>query len=395
MKDKNREENNMWQGDFEKLNSTEQLRILQGSYDIISQRVNNEINAGVRTGNLEVVDICYNKTKDGEVIFDIIILDKTTGKETHEFYDSELDKIEIDKDKIDSLKATGSDTSLLEEEYDKLEGLKDNPNKISLTDSKIIENQVKESAQALGVSEREIVYASTIDANNELKLKADSLGGSPTDRIQGNEVITSHYNVNDVLNEDFEAYQIIKITGGTYKLMGIDKNGYAQEIGQDKVEYLTGSNSVSLMQDNGNVVDAHVLCAFRVKSSSDIDREQVIGLCDDGSVDKTTFYGRGALSSEKMIGEQIPDRTHSEERVKQEQIMDTLYTPSVENTDVIAEIAEKYDMDKEDLLDAVIDEYNGKDFNELTREDIINVADYESRIPNRSERSAPENPPRH
>ena len=347
----------------------------------------------VRNGNLDVIDITYNKTKDGKVVFDVIILNKETGEETHEFYDSELDKIDVDKEKIDSLKAIGMDTSSIEKDLAQLDGLKENPDKISLNDLKEIDRQVESSAQSLGLSKEDITYAATIDANYNLKIKADSLGGSKYDRIQGTEKVSAHYNVNDALNEDYAAYQIIKTSNGVYKLMGIDQEGYAQEIGQDKVEYLTSANAVTLMQENGEVIQAPVLCAFRVKSQSEIDREQVIGLCDNGTADKTTFYARGAISTEQMIAEQIPQRTHTGERASQELIMDTQYTPSVKIMDRIVAIAKRYDIEPEDLIEALKDEYDEKDFDNLTDEDIINVADFLSRFPNRDDIIPPDEKP--
>ncbi len=391
------EENNNWKENFEKLNSSEQIRILQGSYDIISQRIQNELNAGVRTGNLDVIDISYNKTADGKVVFDVVILNKENGQTNHELYDTELDRINLDKiniakNEINFYKLM-YDTSLIERDLAELEGLRDNPDKISLNELKEIDKQVESSAQSLGLSKEDVTYAATIDANHNLKINADSLGGSQYDRIQGTEKISAHYNVNDALNEDYASYQIIKTSSGIYKLMGIDNNGYAEEIGQDKVEYLTSANAITLMQENGDVVQAPVLCAFRVKSQSEIDRDQVIGLCDNGTVDKTTFYARGAISTEQMIAEQIPQRTHNEERASQEIIMDTQYTPQIDVMDRITEIAERYDIDPEDLTEALRDEYDEKDFDHLTDGDIINVAEYESRIPNREDRIPPDENP--
>lgn len=390
------EENNMWKENFKGLNTSTQMDILQGTKEIISQRVQNELSAGVRQGNIEVIDISYNKLNGDKVVFDVTIIDKTTGKELHEFYDDELDKIDIDRDKIESLQAIGMDTSELENDLSQLEGLEKNQDGISLSKLKEIDRQVDETAMSLGISKDDILYSATIDSNLELKMKADNLVSSQYDIIDADERVSTYYNMGQVVGENYVSYQIIKTAGNQYRLMGIDNKGYAQEIGQDRVEYLKDVPAVSLMQENGEVRESRVLCAFRLKDTqSDINRDQVIGLCDNGSADKTTFYARGAITTEQMPAISIPNRTYSEERVKQEQVMDTHFTPSVENVDLIAEIAERYDMDKNDLLDAVTEEYNGKDFNELTEQDIVNVAEYESRIPDRSERPYPGEPQKH
>ncbi len=390
------EENNMWKENFKGLNSSTQIDILQGTKDMISQRVQNELSAGIRQGNLDVIDISYNKLDGDKVVFDVTIFDRVTGKESHEFYDDELDKIDVDRDKIESLQAIGMDTSELEDNLSQLEGLRNNKEKVSLSELKELDRQVDEASLSLGLSRDSILYSATIDSNLELKMKADSLGGSQYDRIDANTKVSTYYNMGQVIGENYVSYQIIKTSGNQYRLMGIDDKGYAEEISQDRIEYLKDVPAVSLMQENGEIKEARVLCAFRLKDTqSDVNRDQVIGLCDSGSTDKTTFYARGAITTEQMPAISIPNRTYSEERVKQEQIMDTHYNPSIENTDLIAEVAERYDMDKNDLLDAVTEEYNGKDFNELTEDDIVNVAEYESRIPDRSDRPLPGESPRH
>lgn len=390
------EENNMWKENFKSLNTSQQIEILQGTQDLISQRVQNEINAGIRQGNLDVIDISYNKLDGEKVVFDVTILDKTTGQETHEFFDDELDKIDLGRSQIEDLQYIGMDTSELENDLSQLDGLEKNQDSVSLSQLKEVDKQVDETAMSLGLSRDEILYSATIDSNLELKMRADSLGGSQYDRIDSDEKVSTYYNMGQVLGENYVSYQIIKTSGNQYRLMGIDEKGYAEEIGQDRVEYLKDVPAVSLMQENGEVRESRVLCAFRLKDTqSDINRDQVIGLCDSGSSDKTTFYARGAITTEQMPAISIPNRTYSEERVRQEQVMDTHYTPSVENMDLIAKVAERYDMDKNDLLDAVTEEYNGKDFNELTEDDIIKVAEYESRVPDRSERPLPGEPPKH
>ncbi len=366
------EENNMWKENFEKLNSSDQMRILQGSFDLVSQKINNEINAGVRTGNLELIDIAYNKMSNGKIVFDATIIDKTTGLESHEFYDDELDKIDLDKDKINSLKIIGMDTLELEKDIEEIEGLKDNPENISLANLKELDRQVNETASSLGLSKEQITYSATVDSNAELKIKADSLGGSQYDRINADEKVSTHYNIGEIIGGDYKAFQIIKTSENTYRLMGIDENGFVEEINDDRVEFLHGVNAVSLMQENGETVDAPVLCAFRIKSASDIDREQVIGLCDNGSTDKATFYGRGAISTEQMIAISVPNRTYSEDRVNQKQIMDTLETPSEENMDVIRKVAEQYEIDPNDLLNEVRKEF--PDFENASKEDIERCA---------------------
>ncbi len=77
------------------------------------------------------------------------------------------------------------------------------------------------------------------------------------------------------------------------------------------------------MQQNGTTKEASVVAAFRIKSPSDVDRDQVIGLCNDNTSQMTAFYARGAITADKMIGENIPARIYSEHRVLQEKIMDT------------------------------------------------------------------------
>ncbi len=394
-------ENNMWKENFKSLNTSRQIEILQGAQDIISQKVQNEINAGKRQGNFEVVDISYNKLDGEKVVFDVTILDKTTGQETHEFYNDELDKIDLGRSQIEDLQYIGMDTSALENDISKLDSLEKNQDSVSLSQLKELDRQVDETAKSLGLSRDEILYSATIDSNLELKMKADSLGGSQYDRIDADEKVSTYYNMGQVIGENYVSYQIIKTSGNQYRLMGIDEKGYAEEIGQDRVEYLKDVPAVSLMQENGEVRESRVLCAFRLKDTqSDINRDQVIGLCDNGSADKTTFYARGAITTEQMPAISIPNRTYSEERVKQEQVMDRHITPSVENVDVIYKIAQEFEIDGSELLEEVLKKINAKSFDNFKENEMEEVArdvasDLARVYHDRGERTYPGEPPRH
>ena len=119
-----------------------------------------------------------------------------------------------------------------------------------------------------------------------------------------------------------------------------------------------------------------MIVGFRIKSKvSDIDNDQIIGLCNDGRSELTAFYGRGALSQDKIVAENIPAKTYNGYRTRQEKLMDTKMTDLDEFNsvgDLIESIAEEQQVDPDTLRDEVMKEYNNYD--NITEENITAIA---------------------
>ncbi len=355
------EYNNQSINNFKNLSTKEQTNLLENVFNTISKNIYNTRSSEIMSGSIELVDITYNLTADNHVVFDVKIMDNTTGKEKHEFYGENLEQINITPDMINAFKLLGTDTTEMENQLAELENLDKNQDKVSLSELKSLDNQIDQTAISLGLSREYILSSSTIDANQQLKVDSKMLNG---ENIDANEKISIHYNIRDVIGGDYESYQIIKTTNGNYKLLGIDKNGYAEEISQDKVELISDSQKISLTQENGTSKEANMIVGFRVKSkASDIDNDQIIGLCNDGRSTLTTFYGRGALYQDQIVAENIPSKTYNSTRVRQERLMDTKETDKNDFSinDSINEIAEDHNIDPETLRSEIMKKYEEVD----------------------------------
>lgn len=381
MEENNNEVKNV---NFKDLTIKEQIAELEKKLEEISQKIYQERSAEILSGSIEIEDISYNLTSDNNVVYDITIKDTNTGEETHEFYNKDLDKIDTDKSKIQDMKLMGYDTSIAEKQIEEMDKLENNPDKVSLSEIKEHDKEIDELSNSLGISREDVSKIAIIDANQNLKVKADELGGLPNDLIPSNEKVNVHYNVKDLIGGDFISYQIVKTNAGIYRLFGIDKNNYAQEIGQDVVEKMNITNqTVKLIQENGEVKEAKIHAAFRIKSQSEVDRDQVVGICDDGTSDMTSFYGRGAITNDQIVAETIPSKTYSAEKIAdREHYFDTMENGVKEFNSVdeqIEEVAERYDVDEDELREEVIKSVD--DPSNITKEEIEGVADFLAREP--------------
>ena len=359
--------------EFKQLSTKEQIAILENAYNTISQKIYKERNQEIINGQIEIMDISYNLTSDGQVVFDVKIMDNITKEEKHEYYNKNFEKIDIDLEKIEAYKLLGVDTKEMEAELAELQALDKSEDKVSLLKLKSMDKQVEQTAKALGLSKEEIEASATMDANQKLKIDQKLLNGNS---IDAKEKISIHYNMRDVLGGNYVSYQIVKTTMGGYKLMGIDAKGFAEEIGEDKVQLVKNAQTISLTQENGTSKEASLVVGFRVKSkASDVDNDQIVGLCDDGKSSMTTFYGRGAIYQDQIVAENIPNKTYNGYRVKQERFMDTLETDKNEFTltnEIINESAEEHNIDPETLRSEVMKKYN--DFDNVTLEEVNEMA---------------------
>ena len=212
---------------FYDLSSREQMNALEEAFNTISQKIYAEKNAEIMSGKIEIMDISYNTTSDGQVVYDLKIKDTESGEELHEFYNKDLEKINISQETIEAYKALGNDTKEMEDELAELEVLKDNPDKVSLSELKSMDKEIDSISSSLGISRDEVVSSARFDADKNIKIDEKALNG---ESLFASEKVSTHYNLRDVLGGDYVSYQIIKTTNGNYKLIGVDKDCCAEEI---------------------------------------------------------------------------------------------------------------------------------------------------------------------
>lgn len=316
---------------FEDLNTAKQIEQLDATFKKITKQLYFEHYGKISMGHLEIIDLTFNRHKDGSIVYTAILQDNE-GRYYNEYFSDKFVRLDINDAQIKAFKLLHYDTTEMEKENEYLRSLDVDPNRISLSELKSLEKEVDKTCKDLQISKQTLSYVAVIDTDNHLKIKPDEIAGIHSDTIDGNQKVSTHYNMNDVIGMNYASYQVVQTRSGSPILLGIDEDGFAKEIDSSKVELLNDINTISLMEQNGMTKEASVLSAFRIKSQSDVDKDQVIGLCNDGTSEMTAFYARGAITAEKMIGENIPVRVYCEHRVHQEKIMDTL-----ENKDISGE----------------------------------------------------------
>lgn len=307
---------------FEDLNTSDQIEKLNSVYDKLSHILYSQYRDEFVRGEKEIYDLTFGRNENGKIVYTIIIQDKDGNKENIHFAEN-LNKLDVSTEQIEALKVMNFDITEIQNQQMKLKTFDENPNKISLSELKNLDKEISNTCNDLGISKEELSYAAVIDSDNQVKLNPDEIKGIKSDMIDGGEKISTYYRMNDVTGMNYARYQIIKTRAGYPIVLGITEDGLAEKIDSNRFQLLNDVNTMSLMQQNGTTKEASVVAAFRIKSQSRVDRDQVIGLCNDNTNQMTAFYARGAITADKMIGENIPTRIYSEHRVQQEKIMDT------------------------------------------------------------------------
>lgn len=304
---------------FEDLNTSMQIEQLNGVYEKLSRKLYDEYRDEFVWGEREINDLTFNRDINGKIVYTIIMQDKQGNKTTMHF-SKDLERIDPP---LDIMKVMNYDVSALQEQKNRLMALDENLDRVSLSELKELDKEITQTCNDFGMSKEELSYAAVIDSDNQVKLDTSEIKGIKSDMIDASQKVSTYYRMSDVIGMDYVKYQIIKTRSGSPIILGINKDGLAEKIDSSRFQLLNDVSTMSLMQQNGTTKEASVVAAFRIKSPSDVDRDQVIGLCNDNTSQMTAFYARGAITADKMIGENIPARIYSEHRVHQEKIMDT------------------------------------------------------------------------
>lgn len=293
---------------FYNLSSTEQKIELERVLNIIR----NIYKQDIISGKIEIIDISYNELLNGESMFDVTI---TRNQQLdHEFFrkaplGSILREPKISEEYLNVCKACGYDVSQLISRQKEIESLPNNPNQIKLT--KLVEGnkEIQETAKSLGINENQITDYVKFDYshsnNQKIIFDENKINHLSSQEIKGNDKITTYHTMNDVLGKNYSTYKIVKVLNGQSAVFGVTPEGKMEQV--KGLEYYN-VNNMSLQKANGDLKNVGVVTAFRVKSNSEIDRDQVIGLYrDNGHIDG--FYSRGATNSDSLIGERLPSTT--------------------------------------------------------------------------------------
>ncbi len=313
---------------FEDLGTQKQIEYLDSVYKKISQIVYNEYHDAFIRGQKEIYDFSLTHDSNNKVIYTIKINDTENNKTTLHFSEN-LTQLDLPEDQIESMESLNYDVTNLNQQKTELLSFDENPNTVSLFKLRDLDKEISKTCNDFGMTKDELSYAAVIDSDNQIKLDPNEIEGIKSDMIDGSQKVSTYYTMNDITGMNYAKYQIIKTKTGFPIVLGITEDGLAEKIDSSRFQLLNDVNTMSLMQQDGTTKEVNIIAAFRIKSQSDVDRDQVIGLCNDSTSEMTAFYARGAITADKMIGENIPVRVYCEHRVQQEKIMDPIENPNI------------------------------------------------------------------
>lgn len=410
---------------FENLNSVEQEAKLRE----VMEQIRVLLQVQIISGEVEIVDIAFSRLSNNNPSYAVTVKNNDNSI-SHLYYeesngtlqmiDTEKKEQEINvlKKQISIYQMSGMDLTQFEEQLANDEQYIESVysiDRISLSNLELARKETTDLALRLGLRPEDIEAYLRIDGNSSLDLsnmseeelkkmqetiaasgmsekeamdnlkvtngkasidsKAFEGSGIQSSSIAGNDKVTTNYTFNQIMGLDYASYRIIKANNGVPMIIGVNKDGSAEIVHNNRLEINQSENrTMSLMRDDGTIKEVGVLVSFKIKdSTSSISRDQAIGLySDNGTING--FYARNA-NGDRMIGEELPSTTYTTTRVHNERLMDTRY-----NQDISSEA----DSAKNRTDDGCIDEvrnlgngqsdnmYNQKDADELAEE----YADY-------------------
>ena len=363
--------------EFEDMSSSEQISKLR---EIMSQIKALELNFDqnrIISGEFEIEDVSYTRLPNGEVAYEALI-NHPDGSKTHEYYsenNNSLSKIDVSNiennvqmltGEISKYQSTGMELTELQNSLIMNEQALDvlhSHEKISLVNLENVQQElmdfaiecglkpqdieaiislsgnsslqpfnltpeqlqeIEQTALDLGISKQEAMEHIKID-KDDVSLDANVLPEHNEGEIKGNDKVTTNYTFNQILGQNYDSYRIIKTHSDEPIVIGITKDGKAQKIPDGILEANSKeTKSMSLIRDDGTIKNVGVIASFRLRDSgSSLGRDQAIGICIDNG-ETTTFYARNA-GGDMMIGEELPSRVYTSQRINNENLLDSKY----------------------------------------------------------------------
>lgn len=308
---------------FESLSSEQQVEILKE----IVEKVSGLRKYDILLDNYYVIDVSFNRTENGQMVYDIMYNDpESESGINHEFFkdvDNKLLPVLLDELTLQNLRSQGNlDLSVIEKEQNEIKNLPNSDKKISLNDLQEQERDLEETAKNLGIPEEEVASFTKIE-NGKVEFDQKQLEGNfiSSEDLNAGEKITTYNTMNDILGMNFAQYKIVRNLNGSSFILGLNADGSFEVIDNSKLE-IVNAKEMSLMRTDGTLKEVGISIAFKLKDpTSEIKRDQSFGLYnDDGRIG--AFYARGANSSERMLGEEIPSESYTRNPVREKEILD-------------------------------------------------------------------------
>ena len=374
--------------DFEMLSTKEQREKLEKVLDSINRLnvASGKINIG------DISDITFSRKDNGDVAY-VLTITKPDGTTEKEIYEEKFEETidghqrtlaqsqAIDDETISKYALLGYSTNELEEQKAEFDRIL-NSNEYSL--SKIYQNEqeirtiatmlnipeaeietlitvngstqlgdldklgvheagieeVKETAEDLGIVAQDVQNYTTVDNKGEVKLDANKLDskGIQSNEISGNDKITTFYSMNNILGQNYASYRIIKSVSGTSFILGINEDGTTERI-EDNSLQIDSTKSMSLMREDGSLENVGVVISFSIKDpGSKYNGKELVGLYNDnGNIG--AYYGRKELDG-AILGKSVEQGRiiNQGNEARQKSMLDTKT-----NSDISGEASSAYD----------------------------------------------------
>ena len=200
--------------------------------------------------------------------------------------------------------------------------------------------EVKETAEDLGIVAQDVQNYTTVDNKGEVKLDANKLDskGIQSNEISGNDKITTFYSMNNILGQNYASYRIIKSVSGTSFILGINEDGTTERI-EDNSLQIDSTKSMSLMREDGSLKNVGVVISFSIKDpGSKYNGKELVGLYNDnGNIG--AYYGRKELDG-AILGKSVEQGRiiNQGNEARQKSMLDTKT-----NSDISGEASSAYD----------------------------------------------------
>ncbi len=233
--------------------------------------------------------------------------------------------------------------------------------------------QIEQKAKELNVSEEQVKKISKFDEKNELKVDANKLSeiGIKSNDISGNEKITFYNSLNDILGYSYDKYRVIKSTIGASYIVGINKDGTAEKINDNRLHF-NNALSMSRIDESGLVRNSGVMLSFTISEPmSKYSNKQTIGLYSDNT-GVGAFYGR-TESNGKILGKNIEETSRPvnvTNNIRNKEILDLRRNPDA-SSEIESADARVSDGCIDKVENIATDINYGKDLNDLINESAV------------------------
>ncbi len=336
---------------FEDLESDDQLATLESvAQEIYNREYEKNISNG-KSKNLEINDIAYSRTKNGEIVFDIEIQD---GDDIHhEYYSKDFEKImeHINALNMNAVNKNRTDLDTEEKQNEFVNDLDNYENRID-HDKEVEKNleRTEKVAKELGIDADKL---KAVEADNSAINKSDEMTeklidekgkislndeqikkiyGDTYSKINANDKLTIRTTAKDNIGGDYQSYMIVKNNIGAYQLIGRKADGSIEKINN---VLQTNPHNSSVVGADGKFITTRVETSFIIKGGNN---DVAIGVSTMSNGGSKMIYER-ASNTEYPIGCEVsPAVDYSTEKSKK---IKTYFDPILTQKEDIERAAEQ------------------------------------------------------